>query len=100
MHVCIGLLLHMIRKPSTEMLLEAGGINVQSYVLSQICASMPRFRGLIAACTTDANVLENTTVSGSWLGGIGSDPVFNRWIIDCQKYCALSTVSLISCREV
>ena len=75
-----GLLLHMIRKPSTEMLLAAGGINVQSSVLSQICASMPRFRSLIAACTTDANVVENTTVSGTRLGGIGSDPVFNRWV--------------------
>lgn len=76
-----GLLLHMIRKPSTDLLLAAGGINVQSDIVSQICASMPRFRSLIAACTTDASLVQNTTVSGaSLLGGIENDPVFNRYI--------------------
>ena len=70
----------MIRKPSTDLLLAAGGINVQSDIISQICASMPRFRSLIAACTTDASLVENSTVSrASLLGGIETDPVFNRY---------------------
>jgi hypothetical protein len=72
-----GLLLHMVRKPTTEVLLASGGINVQSDIISQICASIPRFRSLIAACTSDP-ILANTTVSGTQLGGIGTDPVFNR----------------------
>ena len=70
----------MVRKPSIEALLAAGGINVQSDIMAQICASMPRFRSLISACTTDATVLENTTMSEKVLGGIGSDPVFNRQV--------------------
>ena len=81
--VLSGLLLHVVRKPSTEMLLAAGGINVQSDSVAQICASAPRFRGLISACTIDAGVFGNTTASGTLLGGIGSDPVFNRCDLAC-----------------
>ena len=81
--VLSGLLLHVVRKPSTEMLLAAGGINVQSDSVAQICASAPRFRGLISACTADSGVFGNTTASGTLLGGIGSDPVFSRWGLAC-----------------
>ena len=81
--VLSGLFLHVVRKPSTEMLLAAGGINVQSDSVAQICASAQRFRGLISACTIDAGVFGNTTASGTLLGGIGSDPVFNRCDLAC-----------------
>ena len=77
--VLSGLLLHVVRKPSTETLLAAGGINVQSDSVAQICASAPRFRGLISACTSDTSVVGNTSASGTLLGGIGSDPVFSRY---------------------
>ena len=70
--------MHVVRKPSSETLLAAGGINVKSDSIAQFCASAPRFRGLISACVTDAGVAGKTTVSGAVLGGIGNDPVFNR----------------------
>ena len=73
-----GLLLHVVRKPSSEMLLAAGGINVKSDSIAQLCASAPRFRGLISACVTDTGVAGNTSVSGAGLRGIGIDPVFNK----------------------
>ena len=73
-----GLLLQVVRKPSSETLLAAGGINVKSDSIAQLCASAPRFRGLISACVTDAGVAGNTSVSGAALGGIGNDPVFNK----------------------
>ena len=73
-----GLLLHVVRKPSSETLLAAGGINVQSDSIAQLCASAPRFRGLISACVTDAGAAGNTSVSGASLEGIGNDPVFNK----------------------
>ena len=76
--VLSGLLLHVVRKPSSEQLLAAGGINVQSDGISQLCASNPRFRGLISACVTDTGFIGNTTLLQSALGGIGSDPVFSR----------------------
>ena len=70
--------MHVVRKPSSETLLAAGGINVKSDSIAQFCASAPRFRGLISACVTDAGVAGKTMVSGAVLGGIGNDPVFNR----------------------
>ena len=85
--VLSGLLLHVVRKPSTETLMATGGINVKSDSVAQICASATRFRGLISACTTDAGVFGNTTASGKLLGGIGSDPVFSR--------CALGFPSVL-----
>ena len=77
--VLSGLLLHLVRKPSSETLLAAGGINVKSDGVAQICASAPRFRGLISACTTDPSVVGNTSASGTLFGGIGIDPVFSRY---------------------
>ena len=77
--VLSGLLLHVVRRPSTERLLAAGGINVQSKSVAQLCASEPWFRGLISACVTDAGVAGNTSLQESGLGGIGNDPVFNRY---------------------
>ena len=77
--VLSGLLLHMVRKPSTERLMAVGGINVQSDSVAHICASAPRFRGLVSACMSDASVASNTSLTETFLGGIGSDPVFNRY---------------------
>ena len=76
--VLSGLLLHMVRKPSTERLIAAGGINVQSDSVARLCASALRFRGLISACVMDAGMAGNTSLTESFLGGIGADPVFNR----------------------
>ena len=70
-----GLFMHSVRKPTVQLLLESGGINVQSEQVSKICAST-RFSHLISACVHDGTSL-NTTVTTAFLDGIGVDANFN-----------------------
>lgn len=70
-----GLFMHSVRKPTVQLLLESGGINVQSEQVSKIC-TMTRFSHLVSACVHDGTSL-NTTVTTGFLDGIGLDAVFN-----------------------
>ena len=67
----------MVRKPSYLTLIAAGGINTQSSEMAQICTSETKFKSLISSCTLD-KALGNSSMQGASLGGIGSDPVFDR----------------------
>ena len=67
----------MVRKPSYETLMASGGINTQSSEIAHICTSDTKFKSLISSCTLD-KATGNSSTQGASLGGIGSDPVFNR----------------------
>lgn len=67
--------MHSVRKPTLQLLMESGGVNVQSAQTSEMCTST-RFPHLVSACIHDENSF-NTTVTTAFLDGIGSDPSFN-----------------------
>ncbi len=75
--VLSGLFLHTVRKPSSQTLLAAGGIRVKSDDVAQICAAS-RFPLLLSACVNDNGAPGNSSLVGTQLGGIGSDPVFSK----------------------
>ncbi len=77
--VMAGLLLHMVRKPSSEMLLARGASTRQSPASKQACDAL-KHRGLVAACSQQAvgDLQTEAAAEPGSLGGIGNDPVFNQ----------------------